>query len=519
MPEVSSFPLEAPNVTLQVVNSKVSGKVEPVTFMGRSYLKVPVTMIVPGVLPGSKGKLYYPPDELAANVGDWNGVPLVGYHPRADGVPISARDPLVLEAQGLGFVFNSEYKDRLQAVAYFDVERTERFDRGLDPEHRILPRLRKGEPIEVSTGVFTEDEPVQNANYNGVAYDFVARKYRPDHLAVLPDQVGACSIKDGCGLLINSKGEVVANAPYQPPEAGDAPDEVKAILKAVYTQYREKHPGEDPEVKARGAKMAWGAVRRAGWKKNAEGKWVKRKKAATMAGNDNNQDEGPMNRDQLISWLTTNCECWKGKTPEELAANKEALAKLPTNNLATMKAGAEKTALALNQASTLPEAPEGGLKDGVAYTVKDGKFVEVKAEEKKVEAPTTNSLADALKSLTPAQVFSLLPPEAQLAVNEGKKALEAERGRLIESLLSRKPEGERKALLPVLNAKSLEDLRLMASFAPTANDSDRVVNPFVPQPIYFGGAPTANAGRHQADEIEDVLDLDSERASYETTQK
>lgn len=438
MPEVLSFSLEAPDVTLQVINSKVSGPVEAVTFMGRSYLKAPVTMIVPGVLPGSKGRLYYPPEELAANVGDWNGVPLVGYHPKANGVPISARDPAVLEVQGLGLVFNSEYKDRLQATAYFDVERTERFDRMLDPEHRILPRLRKGEPIEVSTGVFTEDEPVQNASHNGTPYDFVARKYRPDHLAVLPDQVGACSIKDGCGLLVNANGETIT-----------IPN------------------GEDA-----------------------------------------------MNKDQLIDWLTVNCECWKGKTAEEVAANKEALAKLPTANLTTMKAGAEKVALALNQTATLPAVPEGGLKDGVAYTVKDGKFVEVKAEEKKVETQTTNSLADALKSLTPAQVFALLPPEAQLAVNEGKKALEKERGEIIQSLLSRKPEAERTGLLPVLNAKSLEDLRLMASFAPTANDSDRVVNPFAPQPIYFGSAPTANRGR-DAEEIEDVLDLDSERLTYD----
>jgi hypothetical protein len=33
----------------------------------------------------------------------------------------------------------------------------------------------------------------------------VARNYRPDHLAVLPDQRGACSLTDGCGVMVNTK--------------------------------------------------------------------------------------------------------------------------------------------------------------------------------------------------------------------------------------------------------------------------------------------------------------------------
>jgi len=64
---------------------------------------------------------------------------------------------------------------------------------------------------------------------------------------------------------------------WTPPDAGeDAPAEVKDILAKVYSDFRDEHPAEDPAVKAQGAQIAWGAVKRAGWEKGAEGKWVKK---------------------------------------------------------------------------------------------------------------------------------------------------------------------------------------------------------------------------------------------------
>ena len=64
---------------------------------------------------------------------------------------------------------------------------------------------------------------------------------------------------------------------WKPPEAGDAPQEVKDILKKVYAAFRDEHPGENPATKAKGAKIAWGAVHNAGWSKGKDGKWTKAK--------------------------------------------------------------------------------------------------------------------------------------------------------------------------------------------------------------------------------------------------
>ena len=68
---------------------------------------------------------------------------------------------------------------------------------------------------------------------------------------------------------------------FVPPEADDAPEQVKAILKVVYQSCREKwakeNPSdiENPTNKESCSKQSWGAVENAGWKKDEEGKWVK----------------------------------------------------------------------------------------------------------------------------------------------------------------------------------------------------------------------------------------------------
>mgnify|MGYP003340203750 FL=1 len=71
---------------------------------GRPHLVVPLSLIVPGVLNGSKGPLMYGRDVIKANFKAWNQIPLVAYHPTRNNVPVSANDPDILNESGLGFV-------------------------------------------------------------------------------------------------------------------------------------------------------------------------------------------------------------------------------------------------------------------------------------------------------------------------------------------------------------------------------------------------------------------------------
>lgn len=168
---------------------------------GRTYLVAPLSLIVPGVLSGSKGPLYYPPEEIAANVDDWNGTPMVVYHPYDNGTPISAKDHPLGEKIVIGTVRNSRIdKQRLVAEGWFDIQATKRVD------ERVLTSLQRGDKIELSTGLYTDNVPAKNGvDPKGRSYAYIARNYRPDHLAILPDQKGACSLEDGCGVLVNEE--------------------------------------------------------------------------------------------------------------------------------------------------------------------------------------------------------------------------------------------------------------------------------------------------------------------------
>jgi hypothetical protein len=184
---------------METITANLAGKTRRSTLNGREYIVAPMTLIVPGVLPGSKGPLYYPQDELAKDPHAWNHMPVVVNHPFHNGRPVSARRPDIIEKFGIGFVFNTEMNTKLIAEGWFDVEKTRQVDK------RILNSLEASTPLELSTGLFTKDEPAHNgAAYNGTPYVATARDYRPDHLAILPDQQGACGIRDGCGVLVNS---------------------------------------------------------------------------------------------------------------------------------------------------------------------------------------------------------------------------------------------------------------------------------------------------------------------------
>lgn len=166
---------------------------------GREYLVVPMTMVVPGVLHGSRGPLLYTKEEIGSNPSAWNSIPIVKNHPQAR----TARTSEYLDKAGMGIVLNAHVSadGKLVAEGWFDAERTQVVD------NVIYEKLKSGEKIELSTGVGVsiDNEVGDNPVFNGVRYEGIAKNLKPDHLAILPDDEGACSLKDGCGVN-NSKG-------------------------------------------------------------------------------------------------------------------------------------------------------------------------------------------------------------------------------------------------------------------------------------------------------------------------
>lgn len=190
---------------LELLTHNVKAKARKATLHGRNYLVVPGTILKEGVLVGSRGRLYYPKSEVEKNPSDWDGMPIVGYHPIINGIAQSARKPEILEKYQLGNIYKTKAKDAKAKTEYwFDEELTNNFDQNLDDDIKIVPRILAGDEIETSTGVYTTNvKAEEDAVFNNEPYDFTAINYRPDHVAVLPDQIGACSVADGCGVCVN----------------------------------------------------------------------------------------------------------------------------------------------------------------------------------------------------------------------------------------------------------------------------------------------------------------------------
>lgn len=172
-------------------------------YNGEEYLVVPVTMMVEGVHSGSRGALLHTIEELGKFPEAWNGIPVVLDHPQRDGNAVSANDPEILELCGVGNVYSTHINgSRLKAEAWLHPERLAKI------APNLIEQLEKGEMIEVSLGVFTDEELLEG-DWNGELYEAIAKNHRPDHLALLPDGEGACSIEDGCGIRANAKDKSV----------------------------------------------------------------------------------------------------------------------------------------------------------------------------------------------------------------------------------------------------------------------------------------------------------------------
>ena len=176
-------------------------KVQKKTLAGRSYLVAPVAMIVEGVFAGNQGPILYEQSDITKSVASWNHKPITVGHPKRGDQFVSGCLPESIEDFGVGMVLNTSWNSRtkkLRAEAWFDETRLDVVPGG----SAIKAALAKQEPMEVSTGLFVDKE-LSSGQYNGKEFTGKARNFRPDHLAVIVNGVGACSLKDGAGLLVN----------------------------------------------------------------------------------------------------------------------------------------------------------------------------------------------------------------------------------------------------------------------------------------------------------------------------
>lgn len=171
--------------------------------LNRRHIIVPVVMMLPGVHNGSRGPLYHPAEELEASARRWNGFPVTISHPvDEEGNFISAQSA---GSWVVGSIHNSRFEDgKLKAEAWIDEQRL------LAVSTDASAAIQSGQPLDVSIGAYT-DEVQESGTWNGKTYTAIARNHRPDHLALLPGEKGACSWADGCGVRVNAASENATN--------------------------------------------------------------------------------------------------------------------------------------------------------------------------------------------------------------------------------------------------------------------------------------------------------------------
>ena len=244
----------------KLIANLASSKVRTETLKGKDYFVAPVSMILEGVWPGSSGPILYPEAEIAKSIPAWNHKPITVEHPKdAQGNLVSGALTESLEKFSLGIVLNAKYNKRtkkLQAEAWFEKDRFAKVEGGAQIEAALLANQK----LEVSTGLFV-DALVGNGSYGSKEYVATASNFRPDHLAIILTGEGACSLKDGAGLLVNKSekvsGDIDKSRPKRKPKLiGNAKnlyeivEKVEEAIKAAYEVYRPDAPSTFVEVEA-----------------------------------------------------------------------------------------------------------------------------------------------------------------------------------------------------------------------------------------------------------------------------
>ena len=171
---------------------------------------------------------YIPEDVWEATAADWQNVPLPVGHPQdAWGNNLSANTPDVIDEAVIGRSFNAEYDPGTQKL-YTDLwinHEKARAKGGL--YESVVEQIENGDGLEVSTAYagFDGDPGI----YDGEHHDEVLVDIRPDHVAVLPDELddGRCSRADGCGIAANAAANEVTTTAHTDADAdadeGDSP--------------------------------------------------------------------------------------------------------------------------------------------------------------------------------------------------------------------------------------------------------------------------------------------------------
>lgn len=172
-----------------ILSAAEGGMVREESYRGEPYLVAPTALLVEGV---HNGDLFLY-EEFAAFPGAWNGRPITLRHP----IESASSSPECF-ASAIGVLFQADAREEARTLFAESWLHVAALEAAGELGQDVLARLRQQIGIEVSVGVFAR-KTRRPGTWHGESYTHINQHIVPDHLALLPDQVGACSWRDGCG--------------------------------------------------------------------------------------------------------------------------------------------------------------------------------------------------------------------------------------------------------------------------------------------------------------------------------
>lgn len=451
--------------------SNLVGLVRNETLEGRPYLAVPMVMIKEGVLNGSDGPILYTSEELAKVPQVWNTKPVVVQHPTLNGKSLSACDPDVLEKYRVGMILNTSWDgQRLKAEAWLEPSRLEAVD------SRVLNAVQKGEMMEVSTGLFSEIESKPGV-FKGRHYKGVVRNLRPDHLAILPDSIGACSIADGAGLMRNSRKEMELILNSFGINRDAAHDKVRLLLRNAASA--ELGESFDFIENVFDTTFVY---------KTNEGLWQRN---YSLQGGKAVLEGFPIRVEKKVTYVAlANKEQGKNKMKKEIKTNKAIVEELTSNGVWTEE-----------DRDFLEGLSEGHLSKivNMAKTAVVTPSIPPSEEKKEEIVGEVKQVDNTEQVKAPSDYLEALPAEIREVLNEALSTQAEQKAKLIESIVANKRNILSKEQLTTLKMTELKAMAALAQEEPKAKTSyaglgpvGNVQNEVVEEPLL---APTMNFER------------------------
>jgi len=437
------------------------------TMEGREWTVVPTQMITEGVHNGSDGPILYPAEELAKLPSAWNHMPVVVYHPTVNGVSVSARTPDQITSRKIGVLMNTEWDSenkKLGSETWLDPNRIAAID------DRVAKAIENKEMMEVSTGLFMELDKTPG-EWNGEQYDAIAHNLQPDHLALLPDQKGACSIDDGAGFLrVNEEcRKLVVNEMSH--------GETRSLLSSALREgnsdaWIEEVYGNffvyetDGKLYKQNYSVSDGIVSFEGLSKLVE-RQVTFKEVFTMSKNDKDILEGHnMDKQKIVDALIAN------EHTSWTEEHREKLMKMDEDVLTNMSKDIEELSKPVKN------------EDDKGEEKKEDKTVDNQQKE-----VTTNE--EKAKPETMDEYIAKAPPEIRESLKMSVNTMNAEKSRLIEIVKANERNTFTEEHLKTMDIQMLQALAEIAGPEVTDNEQARRIPLYVGQ----GDTPAANGGK------------------------